>query len=108
MEPHAAGNSGRESPENSLKVRGSIRPSAEFISRVGRLFDWQELLREFVQIESPSNNKALVDAFAARVAIEFEKLGGTVELVPQLDVGSVLRVSFAPTPRKRPVLLLGH
>jgi len=108
MEPHAAGNSCRESPGNSLKVRGSIRPSAEFISRVGRLFDWQELLREFVQLESPSNNKVLVDAFAARVAIEFEKLGGTVELVPQLDVGSVLRVSFVPTPRKQPVLLLGH
>jgi glutamate carboxypeptidase len=91
-----------------LKVRGSIRPSAEFISRVARLFDWQELLREFVLLESPSHDKALVDAFAARVAAEFEKLGGTVELVPQLDVGSILRVSFAPAPRNKPVLLLGH
>lgn len=91
-----------------MKVRGSIRPSAEFISRVARLFDWQELLREFVLLESPSHDKALVDAFAARVAAEFEKLGGTVELVPQLDVGSILRVSFAPAPRNKPVLLLGH
>jgi glutamate carboxypeptidase len=91
-----------------LKVKGSVRPSAEFISRVARGFDWQELLREFVELESPSHDKALVDTFAARVAVEFEKLGGTVELVPQLDVGSVLRVSFATTPRKKPVLLLGH
>lgn len=91
-----------------MKTPGSIRPHAEFISRVGRLFDWQDLLREFVELESPSHDKSLVDAFAARVATEFEKLGGSVELIPQLDVGNVLRVSFAPAPRKKPVLLLGH
>jgi glutamate carboxypeptidase len=91
-----------------LERSGSITRSAELISRVGRQFDWQQLLREFVEIESPSRDKALVDAFATRVAAEFQKLGGIVELVPQLEVGSVLRVTFASTPRKKPVLLLGH
>lgn len=91
-----------------MKTSGSMLQQAEFISRVGRLFDWQDLLREFVEFESPSHDKTLVDAFAARVATEFERLGGTVELVPQLGVGSVLRVSFSPKPRKKPVLLLGH
>jgi glutamate carboxypeptidase len=91
-----------------LERSGSITRSAELISRVGRQFDWQQLLREFVEIESPSRDKALVDAFATRVAAEFEKFGGIVELVPQLEVGSVLRVTFASTPRKKPVLLLGH
>lgn len=91
-----------------MKRAVSIAQHAEFISRVGRQFDWQQLLREFVEIESPSRDKALVDAFATRVATEFENLGGTVELVPQLEVGSVLRVTFAPSPRKKPVLLLGH
>ena len=91
-----------------MKRSGSIAHHAEFISRVGCQFDWQQLLREFVEIESPSRDKALVDAFGTRVAAEFEKLGGTVELVPQLEVGSVLRVTFAPEPRKKPVLLLGH
>lgn len=91
-----------------MERSGSITRSAELISRVGRQFDWQQLLREFVEIESPSRDKALVDAFATRVAAEFQKLGGIVELVPQLEVGSVLRVTFASTPRKKPVLLLGH
>ena len=91
-----------------MKTTSSTGKSAEFIGRVGRLFDWQELLREFVEIESPSHDKALVDSFAARVSKEFEKLGGTVELVPQLNVGNVFRASFATSPRKKPVLLLGH
>jgi glutamate carboxypeptidase len=82
--------------------------NAELIATVARLFDWQQILREFVQSESPSHDKALVDAFGTRVAAEFQKLGGKVEWAPQLDAGGVLRVTFAGSSRKRPILLLGH
>ncbi|MDT8070530.1 MAG: M20 family metallopeptidase [Terriglobia bacterium] len=91
-----------------MKKTGSTRQSAEFIARVGHLFDWQQLLREFVESESPSHDKALVDAFGTRVAAEFEKLGGKVEWAPQLDAGGVLRVTFEAAAHKRPILLLGH
>ncbi len=83
----------------------------QLIERLGSLFDWQTLLREFVECESPSHDKTLVDAFGARAAAEFEKLGGKVEWSRKDDAGDVLQVTFtgAPSnPGKKPLLLLGH
>ncbi len=80
----------------------------QFIERVGGLFDWQQLLREFVECESPSHDKGLVDAFGARVAAEFERLGGKIEWISNRDAGNVLQVTFAGTAGKKPLLLLGH
>ena len=78
------------------------------IETVGGLFDWQTLLRQFVECESPSHDKALVDAFGALAAAEFEKLGGKAEWSANADAGNILQVTFAGEPAEKPLLLLGH
>ena len=91
-----------------LKKKSTNQQSEQLIDKIGTSCDWQTLLREFVECESPSHDKALVDAFGARVAAEFEKLGGRIEWSPKPDAGNVLQVDFAGTGRKKPLLLLGH
>ena len=63
------------------------------------------LLREFIEIESPSTDAAAVDAFARRVARELEPLGLAVELLPMPKAGPVLRARWAGP---QPLMLLGH
>ncbi|HEY7513137.1 MAG TPA: M20/M25/M40 family metallo-hydrolase, partial [Vicinamibacteria bacterium] len=64
------------------------------------------LLRELVEIESPSHDAAGVGALADRVAAELRPLGLSVERVPVDGCGPVLRARGASG--SRPVLLLGH
>jgi glutamate carboxypeptidase len=64
------------------------------------------LLRELVEIESPSSDAAAVARLAERLAAEIEPLGLDTTLVPVDGAGPVLlSVSSAPRP---PVMLLGH
>jgi glutamate carboxypeptidase len=64
-------------------------------------------IRELVEIESPSDNKAAVDRIAEAVAEKFARLGGEVRFHRTQDFGSHLQVNFAGKSAK-PVLLLGH
>jgi glutamate carboxypeptidase len=71
-------------------------------------------IRELVEIESPSDNKAAVDRIAEAVAHKFSQLGGKTRLHPAKDFGNHLQIDF-DSPRKsmgksaaKPVLLLGH
>jgi glutamate carboxypeptidase len=64
-------------------------------------------IRELVEIESPSDNKAAVDEVAEAVAHKFSRLGGEVHVHPAKDFGNHLQVNFASKSAK-PVLLLGH
>src|SRR5258708_15525750 len=63
------------------------------------------LLRELIEIESPSTDAAAVAAFGERVARELEPLGLEVELLPMAKGGPVLRARREGT---RPLMLLGH
>jgi glutamate carboxypeptidase len=66
-------------------------------------------LRELVAIESPSDDKAAVDAAAARVTQWAQEAGGRVKLHRQKKFGDVLELRFGPPrDRRKPVLLLGH
>jgi len=72
-----------------------------------------ETIRQMVEIESPSFNKASVDLLGAWLAERFEKLGGTVRIDEQPWYGNHLQVDFPARPgagsrRRRPILLLGH
>jgi glutamate carboxypeptidase len=78
------------------------------VARIAESRDWQLLLQQFVECESPSHDKVLVDRFGKMVASEFERLGGAVRFYPQQDFGGVLQVDFSTGSRKKPLLLLGH
>jgi glutamate carboxypeptidase len=76
-------------------------------------------LRKLVLAESPSDNKAAVDACVTIAAEQAKALGGRVKRHRQRDCGDVLEVRFGPRGRKSaagsastappaPTLLLGH
>ena len=71
-------------------------------------------IRELVEIESPSDNKAAVDRMADAVAQKFSQLGGNVKVKfkvrvhPAKDRGNHLQIDFAGRSAAKPVLLLGH
>ena len=64
-------------------------------------------IRELVEIESPSDNKAAVDRVANAVAEKFARLGGEVRFHQSKNFGNHLQVNFGGKSAK-PVLLLGH
>jgi glutamate carboxypeptidase len=68
-----------------------------------------EKLRQLVELESPSNNKAAVDRAATLVAGWCAELGGRVKRHKQREYGDLLEVRFGPVRAKqKPLMLLGH
>jgi glutamate carboxypeptidase len=69
-----------------------------------------ELLRAFVECESPSHDKAAVDRFGAMVAEEWRKRGATVSAMAQSERGDHVRAEIAPEDGRtvRQLLVLGH
>ena len=67
------------------------------------------LIRELVELESPSDEKAAVDECVAAVAAHANKLGGGVKLYRQRAGCNVMEARFGKKIKgKKPVLLLGH
>ena len=101
---------------NSVSRKAPTHPSAEAQRRLAyfRLSYFKErrdeivsTIRELVEIESPSDNKAAVDRVADAVAEKFSRLGGEVRFHRAKEFGSHLQVNFGGK-AARPVLLLGH
>ena len=74
-----------------------------------------QLLRRLVLAESPTDDKAAVDACVALAAAHARDLGGRVKLHRQRQVGDLLEARFGPRSGSRrragaekPILLLGH
>jgi glutamate carboxypeptidase len=76
-----------------------------------------DLIRQLVRAESPSDNKAAVDASIALAAAAAKALGGRVKLHRQRGFGDLLEARFGPKPAratagnaegKKSILLLGH
>ena len=63
-------------------------------------------LRELVELESPSDNKAALDRLGHHLAAQFEKLGGRIKLHKQEQAGDHLQVDFPGA--GPPLLVLGH
>jgi glutamate carboxypeptidase len=72
-----------------------------------RQYEMLLMLRELVETESPSNDKAAVDRLGALLATRFEGLGGRVKVHRVADFGNHLQVDFTAHVGK-PVMLLGH
>jgi glutamate carboxypeptidase len=69
------------------------------------------LIKTLVRAESPSDNKAAVDACGALAAAHAESLGGRIKLHRQREYGAVIEMRFGPRTRSttpKPVLILGH
>lgn len=71
-----------------------------------------QTIREFVQIESPSDNKLAGDRMGAVLAGQFEALGGHARVHRNEEFADNLQINFpgrASSEKKtKPVLLLGH
>ncbi len=96
---------------NPVSRRPPTHSSAEAQRRLAYFSERRDeivsTIRELVEIESPSDNKAAVDEVADAVAHKFSRLGGEVHVHPAKDFGNHLQVNFAGKAAK-PVLLLGH
>jgi glutamate carboxypeptidase len=67
------------------------------------------LIRELVEIESPSDDKEAVDACVSRVQHQCLQRGARVRRHKQKNYGDLLEARFGPRRSKlRPLLLLGH
>lgn len=71
-----------------------------------------EMIRELVEIESPSDNKVAVDRVVSLLAAKFAELGGRTKLHSSREFGDSLQVDFegdsSTAANRKPVLLLGH
>jgi glutamate carboxypeptidase len=65
-------------------------------------------IRELVEIESPSDDKAAADRIAETLAQKFSRLGGAARIHKANDFGDHLQVDFPGRSNTKPVLLLGH
>jgi glutamate carboxypeptidase len=93
------------SPER-LQARGLL---SDLISHFNeRRDEIVSTIREFVEIESPSDNKAAVDRVAESIANKFSRLGGTLNFHRSKDFGDHLQIDFPSKAARQPVLLLGH
>ncbi len=73
-----------------------------------RLEAMVQTIRNFVEIESPSDNKAASDRMGAFLAGTFEALGGKAHLHRSEDFADNLQIDFSGPESAKPVLLLGH
>jgi len=72
-----------------------------------------QTIREFVEIESPSDHKPSTDRMGAFLAGYFEAVGGHAHVHHSADFGDNLQIDFPGDKRnkadaQKPVLLLGH
>jgi glutamate carboxypeptidase len=70
-----------------------------------------DLIQQLVRAESPSDDKAAVNACVALAAAQAKALGGRVKLHHQKNFGDLLEARFGPKSKAGPaghVLLLGH
>ena len=67
-----------------------------------------ETIREFVEIESPSDNKLAADRMATFLSAKFQACGGRARIHRADKFGDNLQIDFPGQSDGKPVLLLGH
>jgi glutamate carboxypeptidase len=67
-----------------------------------------ETIREFVEIESPSDHKPATDRMGMFLAEKFRTLGGKMRVHRSEHFGDHLQVDFAGSGSRKSVMLLGH
>jgi glutamate carboxypeptidase len=99
-------------PKKALKKRSEPVGQSAIAKRLGYFQERKEqivqTIRQLVETESPSDNKAAVDRMGSLLAGRFEALGGHAKFHRVQDFGDHLQVDFAGASGGKPVLLLGH
>ncbi|MBV8052079.1 MAG: M20 family metallopeptidase [Acidobacteriaceae bacterium] len=99
-----------------MRVKAKSDPvkitAPEFKSRL-RYFEERreqivQTIRQLVEVESPSDNKAAVDRLGSLLAGRFEGLGGHAKFHRTAEFGDHLQVDFPGKSGSKPVMLLGH
>lgn len=89
-----------------------MKPTAdvrELLATIGkRRPEIVELIRRLVELESPSHNKAAVDALGDFLATTFAGIGGRVRRHQSRDFGGHIQADFPGAQGRKPILLLGH
>lgn len=67
-----------------------------------------DTIREFVEVESPSDNKVAGDRMGALLAARFEALGGRARIHRAEEYADNVQIDFPGREKIKPVLLLGH
>ena len=67
-----------------------------------------QTIREFVDIESPSDSKLDADRMGALLALKFQALGGRARIHRAENYGDNIQIDFPGRDHRKPVLLLGH
>jgi glutamate carboxypeptidase len=93
-------------PDPTAKPSPLPTPLLKFCEE--HLAEMLAVLKQMVEIESPSDNKGAVDNLGAYLAREFERLGGKVKIYPAEKYGDHLRAEFPGRAGAKPLLLLGH
>jgi glutamate carboxypeptidase len=100
-----------DGPRMPVAVESPISMRALLAGARRKQADLLELTRKLVLAESPSDNKAAVDACIALAAARARELGGRVKMHRQRGFGDLLEARFGPKSRgelRKQVLLLGH
>ena len=92
------------------KVKSATYEPQELLEDIGKRQDRVlSLMRDLVELESPSHDKAAVDRCVDRVQKECERIGGRARRHKRKEFGDLLEVSFGRGGRGvKPVMLLGH
>ena len=67
-----------------------------------------QTIREFVEVESPSDNKLAGDGMGTVLVRKFAALGGRATVHPAEDYADNIQIDFPGNADVKPVLLLGH
>jgi glutamate carboxypeptidase len=67
-----------------------------------------QTIREFVEIESPSDHKPAADRMGAFLAGSFEAIGGRAQVHHSDDFADSVQIDFPGQLQVKPILLLGH
>lgn len=96
----------KSSPKQSNRPQNSWRERLAYFEQ--RRPAIVETIREFAEMESPSDDKPSADTMCMRLAHKFEALAGSVRIHPIEHLGNHLQVDYPGREKTKPVLLLGH
>src|SRR3954468_11752877 len=88
---------------NAVGMRGAIRERAR-----GMREEYLRDLRQIVDMDSPTDDKAAVDAVGRVVRSWLETAGATIETFPQTERGDHLRATWPGAEGGPTVVLVGH